>query len=151
MSKRDFYILLLFATVLFGAVCTWNMAVTADDQIAIIVNPANSVSTLSPGDLHKIFMGDKGSWPNGKHIFLIMAPSGSPERAAMLKSVFKMSEGEYAKYFLQATFTGAISAPPKEASSAAEIKQLVAANAGAIGYVKPQDADDTVKVLLKVP
>jgi ABC-type phosphate transport system substrate-binding protein len=151
MTRHSWQFLLLFAAALFAVVCAWNVPVTADEQVAIIVNPANSVSTLSPGDLHKIYMGDKGSWPNGKHIFLIMAPPGSPERAAMLKNVFKMSEGEYAKYFLQATFTGAISAPPKEASSAAEIKQLVAANAGAIGYVKPQDADDTVKVLLKVP
>jgi hypothetical protein len=51
---------------------------------------------------------------------------------------------------LQATFTGAVSAP-REASSSAETKQLVAANPSAIGYIPQQEADNTVKVLLKVP
>jgi hypothetical protein len=62
-----------------------------------------------------------------------------------------MSEAEYAKYFLQATFTGAVSAPPKDATSSAELKQLVAENPAAIGYIKQQDADNSVKVILTVP
>ena len=80
-----------------------------------------------------------------------MAAPGSAERAVILKNVYKMSENDYAKYFLQASFTGAISAPPKDATSSAQIKQLVAENPGAIGYVSQQDVSDSVKVVLKVP
>jgi ABC-type phosphate transport system substrate-binding protein len=143
--------LLLQAILSMSFSCVWNMPATADEGIAIIVNPANNISSLSTGDLHKIFTGDKGSWPNGKHVLLIMAAPGSAERAAILKKVFKMSESEYTAFFLQASFTGAVSAPPKDATSAAEVKQLVAANPGAIGYIRPQEADDSVKVVLKVP
>jgi ABC-type phosphate transport system substrate-binding protein len=98
-----------------------------------------------------MFLGDKSTWPNGKHVFLVMAAPGSAERAVILKNVYKMSEVEYAKYFLQATFTGTVSAPPKDASSATEVKQLVAGTPGAIGYVKEADVDSSVKVILKVP
>lgn len=145
-----------FQAFLFGAATVallfcWSPPINADDEVAIIVNPSNSVGTLSPGDLHRIFMGDKSTWPNGKRIYLVMAPPGSPERALILKDIYKMSEAEYSKYFLQATFTGAVAAPPKDASSDADVKQLVAANPGAIGYVKTSDADASVKVLLKVP
>jgi ABC-type phosphate transport system substrate-binding protein len=137
--------------LLVCCVAAWDVPASGGDPVAIIVNPSNTTSNVSLGDLNKIFLGEKSRWPNGKHIFLIMAPPGSPERAAILKSVYKMSETDYAKYFLQASFTGAISAPPKDAASAAEIKQLVASNPGAIGYVKQEDVDDTVKVLLKIP
>ena len=141
----------LCTLLLFCCLTAWDIPTTASDPVAVIVNPSNTVSNASIADLNRIFLGEKSRWPNGKHIFLIMAPPGSAERAAILKSVYKMSESEYAKYFLQASFTGAISAPPKDAASAAEIKQLVASNPGAIGYLKEQDADDTVKVILKIP
>jgi ABC-type phosphate transport system substrate-binding protein len=152
MNKNRYRRRLLLSGVLFlGFLSSRNLPVVADEALAIIANPTNTTSSLSAGDLHRIFMGDKSSWANGKHILLIMAPQGSPERAAILKSVYKMSEDEYTKYFLQATFTGAVSAPPRDAASEAEIKQLVAANPGAIGYIKSQDVDDSVKVLLKIP
>ena len=80
-----------------------------------------------------------------------MAAPGSPERSAVLAAIYKMTESDYAKYFLQAAFTGAVAAPPKDASSSAQVKQLVAENPGAIGYIKQADADDTVKVVFKLP
>jgi ABC-type phosphate transport system substrate-binding protein len=141
---------IVLAFVFWGAVVALR-TVEADAAVDVIVNPSNSISTLSPSDLHRIYLGDKSTWPNGKHIFLVMAAPGSPERAAILKTVFKMSETDYAKYFLQASFTGAVSAPPKDASSPSEIKQLVAQNPGAIGYINDSDADGSVKVLLKLP
>ena len=149
--KRHRVVLGSYALGLLVMLCSCSLSATAQEQVAVIVNPSNNISSLSAGDLHRIFTGDKSTWPNGKHIFVIMAAPGSAERTTILKSVFKMSETEYAKYFLQAAFTGAVSAPPKDASSVAEIRQLVAANPEAIGYVKAQDADNSVKVVLKVP
>jgi ABC-type phosphate transport system substrate-binding protein len=141
-------ILLIFAS---GLTAFGLRTVEAAPPVDVIVNPSNDVASLSPADLHRIFLGDKSTWPNGKHIFLVMAAPGSPERAAILKSVFRMTETDYAKYFLQASFTGAVSAPPKDAASPSEVKQLVAQNPGAIGYINDSDADGSVKVLLKLP
>lgn len=144
-------LLRFFVALLFVLLWVGNDPVTADEQIAIIVNPSNTVSSVTAGDLHRIFLGDKSTWANGKHVFLVTAPPGSAEREFVLKNVYKMSEAEYAKYFLQAAFTGTVSAPPKDAASVAEVKQLVAGTPGAIGYVKQQDVDGTVKVILKLP
>jgi ABC-type phosphate transport system substrate-binding protein len=152
MIKQIWNSSILCVLLLLAALAVWNAPAVADDaQVAIIVNPSNSVTGLSLQDLHKIFLGEKSTWPNGKHIFLIMAAPGSDERSMVLKSVYKMGENDYTKYFLQASFTGAISAPPKDASSAAQVKQLVAENPGAIGYVKQSDVSDAVKVVFKLP
>src|ERR1700735_614689 len=151
MKRRYWKILLLPLVVFVFVLCAADDSTIADDQVAIIANTSNSVSTLSPGDLHRIFLGEKSTWPNGKHIFVVMAAPGSPERTLILKDVYKMNESDYAKYFMQASFTGAVAAPPKDASSSAQMKQLVAANPGAVGYVPLPGVNDTVKVLLKVP
>jgi ABC-type phosphate transport system substrate-binding protein len=151
MKRRYWKVLLLPAVMFTLILCALNNPTTAEDQVAVIANTSNSVSTLSPGDLHRIFLGEKSTWPNGKHIFVVMAAPGSPERAVILKNVYKMSENEYTKYFMQASFTGAVAAPPKDADSAAQMKQLIAANPGAVGYIPQQDVNDSVKVLLKVP
>jgi ABC-type phosphate transport system substrate-binding protein len=123
----------------------------AGDEVDVIVNKGNPVGELSLSDARKIFIGDKGSWPNGKRITVLMLAPGQPERAVLLHEVYKMGEADYSKYFLQASFTGKVEAPPKDVASAAEVKQAVAANIGAIGYVKSGDADDSVKVVLKIP
>jgi hypothetical protein len=96
-------------------------------------------------------MGDKTTWPSGKRVTILMLAQGQPERAAVLHDVYKMPEDEYEQYFTQAAFVGKVSAPPKDVGSAAQMKQAVAANPGAIGYVKKDDVDDSVKVILKLP
>jgi hypothetical protein len=125
--------------------------VVAQDEVDVVVNKANSIAELSAGDAKKIFMGDKSVWPSGKRVTILMMAPGQPERAVILKEIYKMSDGDYNKYFLQAAFAGRITAPPKDVGSAAQMKQLVGENAGAIGYLKKSDVDDSVKVVLKFP
>jgi ABC-type phosphate transport system substrate-binding protein len=137
--------------LVLAILAAWATAAVADESLVVIVNPANNVSTLSLSDLQNIYRGEKARWPNGKLILLLMPAPGSPERSAVLKKVYKMSEGDYVKYFIQASFTGEVSAAPKDLGSAAQVKEAVASNPGAIGYVKQSDADSTVKVILTVP
>lgn len=123
----------------------------AADEVDVIVNKANTVDELTVADARKVFMGDKSVWPSGKRVTILMMAPGQAERAVILREIYKMSDGDYTKYFMQAAFTGRVTAPPKETSSAAQMKQLVSENPGAIGYVKKSDVDDTVKVVLKFP
>jgi len=134
-----------------AAVWPWQARVTAGDEVDVIVNKANDTGELALADAKKIFMGDKSVWGSGKRVTILMLAPGQPERAVILREIYKMSESDYGKYFLQAAFSGRVTAPPKDVGSAAQMKQLVAANPGAIGYLKKSDVDDTVKVVLKFP
>jgi ABC-type phosphate transport system substrate-binding protein len=122
----------------------------AGDEIDVIVNKTNGVSDLPITEVRKLFLGDKSTWPNGKRVTVVMLAPGSPERGAVLREIYKMTEGDYAKYFLQAAFTGRVQAPPKDASPPAQAKQLVVENPGAVAYLKSEDVDDSVKVVLKI-
>jgi ABC-type phosphate transport system substrate-binding protein len=121
------------------------------DEIHVVVNKSNTMGPLSRLEVRRIFVGEKGSWPGGKHITVFMLARGQREREIILREVFKMNESDYTKYFLQAAFTGRVLAAPKDLSSAFEMKARLAANPNAIGYLKKEDMDESVRVLLKIP
>jgi ABC-type phosphate transport system substrate-binding protein len=120
------------------------------EEVDVIVNKANPTGDLPLVDARKFFIGDKSTWSNGKRVTILMLAQGQPERAVALREIYKMSEADYGKYFMQSAFQGKIAAPPKDVASGAQMKQVIADNAGAIGYVKKEDVDDTVKVILKI-
>jgi ABC-type phosphate transport system substrate-binding protein len=150
VMKRAQLLLLAGAIFVAGSTVVLRRAAAAGDEVDIIVNKANTVDDLPLADAKKVFMGDKSTWPSGKRVTILMLGPGQPERAAVLRQVYKMSEEDLGQYFVQAAFAGKVSAPPKDIASPAQMKQTVAANPGAIGYVKKEDVDDTVKVVLKL-
>ncbi len=108
----------------------------AGDPIVVIVNGANPVENLSMAELKKLFLGDKARWDTGKAVAAVMVGPGVPERAAFLKTVCGMSDADMAKYFMQAAFTGKPNVPPKDVTSVAAVKSVVAGSPGAIGFVR---------------
>lgn len=119
---------------------------TAGD-IAIVVGKSSSIDNLTSADLAKIFLAEKHKDADGYKIVIVMRETGAPERAVILAKVYEMGEDDYAKYFLQATFTGQVQGPPRELPGAAAMRDFVAKTPGALGYLKASDVDDSVKVV----
>jgi len=151
--KRRKYLFVPAACLLTAIVVTIPLlrVTSAADEVDVIVNKSNGVTDVSLMNAQKIFKGEKSSWPNGKRITILMLAQGQPERAVILREVYKMNDADYSKFFLQATFSGQVTAPPKEAGSGTQMKQMVADNPGSIGYIQKTDVDDSVKVVLKFP
>ena len=103
-------------------VATQGWAQDLTDHVAIIVNKANPIETLSMQDLRQIFLAERLRWENGRLIKVGMRKPGRPERAVVLQQICGMSERDFARYFLQAVFTGAVQAAPKRFASAAGIR-----------------------------
>jgi len=146
--------LILAMTLAFALMvgCVRLLTVSAAVQeVDVVVSKANSAGPLSREEVRRIFMGDKSSWAGGKRITVLMLASGEPERVVVLQAVFKMNESEYAKYFLQAAFTGHVLAAPRDLASAAQMKARLAANPNAIGYLSKADLDENVRVIVRLP
>ena len=148
--KHAHYLLLAAAVLVAGGTLLIRGTAAAGEEVDIIVNKANTIDDLSLADAKKVFMGDKSTWPSGKRVTILMLAQGLPERAVVLREIYKMPEDQFGQYFVQAAFAGKVAAPPKDIASAAQMKQAVAANPGAIGFVKKEDVDDTVKAVLKL-
>lgn len=116
-------------------------------NLAIVVNKANSTESLSIAELKQIFLADRIRWADGKKVVLVGREAGQPEHDAVLKWIYGMSEGEFKRFFIQATFTGKTQTPPKMFGSSAALKGAVGSVAGAVGYARASEADDSVKVL----
>jgi ABC-type phosphate transport system substrate-binding protein len=138
-------IIVIALSLLAGSyVCS---AVDEPAELAVIVNKAMPSETAEPAELRLMFLGEKPKWPGGQNVIAVETPAGSPERAALLRTVYKMSAEALIRYNLQAAFTGKEIAPPKEVSSTAALKKFVASNPGAIGCLFASEVDDSVKVL----
>jgi ABC-type phosphate transport system substrate-binding protein len=150
VTRRAQLLLLSAGVLVIGSTVLLRSVIAAGGEVDIILNKTNTVGDLSLADAKKVFMGDKTTWPSGKRITVLMLGSGQAERATVLRQIYKMSEDDLEQYFIQAAFAGKVSAPPKTVASATQMKQAVADNPGAIGYVKKEDVDDTVKAVLKL-
>jgi ABC-type phosphate transport system substrate-binding protein len=117
------------------------------DDLAIVVNKNSTLDNVTQAELVKILREEKSKSADGVRFVVLAREPGSAERSAALKSIFQMTEAEYQKYFLQATFVGAVQAAPKVVSGAAATRQFVAGNPGAVGYLRGSDVDDSVKVV----
>jgi ABC-type phosphate transport system substrate-binding protein len=140
---RHYYIAGLL--ILLTCACGWSD--DRPDAVAIIVAKKCTLGNVSQADLTRIFRGEKPRDPDGNKLVVLMRERGAPERAAILREIYRMSEQDYQTYFLQATFTGAVQSAPKKLNSASAVRQFVADNPGAIGYVRLKDVDDTVKII----
>ena len=118
-----------------------------EPELAVVVNKATTIETISSGDLRLMILGEKPKWPDGKRVAAVQTPPESPEKALLLKAVYKMSDAVLKRYYMHAAFTGTDITPPKDIASAAALKQFVAGTPGAIGCILASDVDPTIKVL----
>lgn len=117
-------------------------------ELVMVVNKGNSTN-LTKADAKKLLLGVTSTWANGAKVVVVLRPAGSAERAAVLKKACGMSESDYTRYQLQASFTGRTAASVHEAASATAVKAFVKANAGAVGFLqKSEAAGDDVKIAI---
>ncbi|HET7106307.1 MAG TPA: hypothetical protein VFI38_05820 [Candidatus Acidoferrum sp.] len=149
MHKR---ILISVLTLALVVSCARVLRVCASlEEVDVVVNKSNNIGPLSREEIREIFRGEKSSWRGGKHIVVLMMATDQPERAVILREVFKMNEADYIKYFLHAAFTGRVQEAPREVPSAAQMKARLTANPNAIGYLRKEDVDDNFNVVLRLP
>jgi len=120
---------------------------TTGQSLAIVVNRSNPTENLSFGELRKIFLGERSHWPHGRRIAVAMMEQGQPEREAVLREVYRMSEDSYRDHFLKGRFTGDVFFSPKTLASPTVVRKFVFNAPGAIGYLRADDVDTSVKVL----
>lgn len=117
------------------------------EGLAIVVNRENPIESLSMAELRTVFLGERSHWPNGRRITLVMMEPGQPERDTMLRDVCRMSESDLRRRYLQGLLTGEVLVSPKTLANPIGVRKFVFNVPGAIGYLRAEDVDDSVKVI----
>jgi ABC-type phosphate transport system substrate-binding protein len=116
-------------------------------DFAVIVNKDNT-SPVDKEMVARIYTGELKAWKDGSPVMAVDLPENSPVRASFSTEVLGKAVANVKALWAQAVFSGR-ALPPKQAASDEDVKKLVSANKGAIGYVKQSSVDDTVKAVLK--
>lgn len=119
----------------------------SEQNLAIVVNITNPILNVSMAELRQIFLGERGHWPNGHRITLVMMPPDQPERKAVLRDICHMTESEFNYHFLHGLFTGEVLVSPKTLASPVGVRKFVFNVPGAIGYLRASDVDASIKVV----
>lgn len=122
-------------------------AAHSKEGLAIIVNRENPVENLSMAELRTVFLGERSHWPNGRRITLVMMEPGQPERDAVVRDVCRLSESDLRRRYLQGLLTGEVLVSPKTLASPVGVRKFVFNVPGAIGYLRSEDIDNSVKVV----
>ena len=125
--------------LLIAALCS---TATAQDNVDIIVNPNNPVSTLTRMELVKIFKGAKVSWDDGSKIIPVV-------QEAEVKGFFDlmdMSRRKFDKHWITVALSGGTT-PPKRIAGDAGVASYVARTKNSISYVSNGARVSDVKVL----
>lgn len=122
-------------------------AVDEPAELAVVVNKSRQPDTADLAELRQMILGDRLRWRDGEGVVAVQTPADSPERALMMKTIFKMNDAALKRYYMLAVFNGKEVVMPREVSSVAALKKFVATNPGAVGCIFASEVDDTVKVI----
>jgi hypothetical protein len=122
-------------------------AMPANEDLAIVVNVANTTDNLSLVQLRSIFLAERAHWSDRQKITVVMREQGHPERALILRAVCRMSETDFNQYLMHSTFTGQVQAGPKLLTSAPGVRKFIFNVPGAIGYLRAAEVDRSVKAV----
>ncbi len=114
-------------------------------EVIFIVNNSVPDETLSKADVKEIFLGDKVSWGNGQEIKFVTLKK-SPTHMEFTKKYTRKSESQFLRYWKKQVFTGKGSMP-KSFDSDGDMVKFVANTDGAVGYISPATAAQSVKTI----
>jgi len=122
-----------------------SLAAYADD-VVVIVHPSNTLTEISVSDVKKIYLGKKKFFPGGEKVIPGDQPKGTQSRKFFYGGIIGKSEAKLKSYWSRLIFTGK-GTPPKIIGFDRVVKEWVAGQPKAMGYIMRSEADDTVKIL----
>ncbi len=120
----------------------WTLVVQAGD-FSVIVNKDNAAA-VDKATVTKIFTGEMKHWPDGTAVTAIDLPEDNAVRVSFTSEVLGKTVSNIKAMWSQMIFSGK-ALPPTQAATDDDVKKLVSANKGAIGYVKAASVDASVK------
>jgi len=115
-------------------------------DVVAVVSSKSPVTALSKSQTAEIFLGKRSRFPNGELAVPIDQAEGSPARDLFYNSLTGKSRAQLKAYWSKIIFTGR-GQPPLAVSNSDEVKQRLADDPHAIGYIEDNRLDGSVRAL----
>ena len=120
---------------------------SAGGDVAVVVRPDVPVDNLSFREVRELLLGDRQFWTPGLRVSLLMRAPVARERDVILKTVYRMDEAEFRRYWIEKVFRAEAQSGPKIVYSNESATELVAAIPGAVAFVDAAQVPKGLKVL----
>lgn len=118
-----------------------------DTSIAVIVNPRNSVESISLAELRNIFLGTQAFWKDGTQVAAMVRAPSARERDVMLRRIVHMTEAQYQQYWRKQRQSHKNLREPVAVVSNGMQAEVVLRDPGAIALIPVSDIHPGVKIL----
>jgi ABC-type phosphate transport system substrate-binding protein len=142
VMTKAFGIAVLFAALLMSGVLP-AVAQSDNSEYTIVANKQMAGSTISTAILKGIYLREVRNWGNGGGEII---PVDLASANGFYQNLFSKSYVQMQAYWLNMRIKYSIDLPVTK-KDAESVKQFIADNKGAIGFIKNADVDDRVKVL----
>lgn len=138
---------LRIAWVLFALVASPLRAMSGggESSVVVVVHPQRT-EAVNIEEVARIFLGRRRFWSDGARITPLNLPAGNVTRERFSRHVLHEESAGLAGYWNAQYFHGVL--PPTVLDSPQAVKQYVATDRNAIGYLESGAVDATVRVLL---
>lgn len=116
--------------------------------VAVIVNPSNSLDSITPGQLERIYLRKSKHFNNGLPALPVDQKAG-PVRTQFYQMVVNRNERQLKYYWSRMMFSGNARPPAKLVNDRAVVA-FVAGNENAVGYISESAVSADVKVILMI-
>jgi ABC-type phosphate transport system substrate-binding protein len=149
MEKRTMNrLLLMLGLSLFSSTAVPDSRADSADLV-VIVNKANPVSVVDRDGLRPIFQTTQTHWGNGKAAVPVNLPEESSQRKSFDAAVLGLDPDGVARYWIDRKIRGG-ERPPRKLSSPSAVLRAVGEDEGGVGYVSPNEANGSVKIVARV-
>lgn len=138
----------LLVTLLLPALLA--LAAPARADILVVVHRDSPLRELSPAQASDLYLGRSRSLPGGEAIIVVERERDGSLRSRFFGMLNGMSLKQINAYWARLQFSGQV-LPPPNVSSAKDLLAILHTNRAAIGYLDASEADDSVRVVLRLP
>lgn len=131
--------------LILGILLAATLCAAARCDVVAVVSAKSAISVLDKTQLTDIFLGRITHFPNGATATPI-DQEGSRIREQFYIKLADQSPAQIKAYWSKIIFTGR-GRPPQAVPDSVEMKKVLAANPGAIGYMDSRDVDTSLRVL----
>ena len=132
MNRRKVFLSIAALTWLFVAPAP--AAEKEGEKVLIVVNASNDVKSVDAAKLKNYYLGTLGFWENGQRVTVFQRPDDQPATKKFFAEVLRMAPSRYRHHWQTQQLSGQ-GVEPEVVTSAANVVSMVAAKAGAIGYI----------------
>ena len=122
--------------------------IVASEPALVVIVHRERTAELSPAEVTNIYLRKRRFWDDGAPIVPLNREPGSSARERFSRRLLGAPSADFAAYWNEQYFHGVF--PPVTLSSSAAVKRYVASERNAIGYIDVSEADDSVRVVLRV-